>query len=165
MVQHARCFSELTAGPQYVYNVLVARRARRLLGWDTVKLEDRQRDRLKRWVEMVKRRHGELRLWADDLPACWALLHRYRIRRSTRDFIDGVVRSAVENPEGFGADPSVHEQIRLREIRLKGKRARLAYLTALENWNQRAVGGQLGYRWSIAKNYLGEIADALGADR
>jgi len=165
VVQHARCFSELTAGPQYVYNVLVARRARRLLGWDTVKLEDRQRDRLKRWVEMVKRRHGELRLWADDLPACWALLHRYRIRRSTRDFIDGVVRSAVENPEGFGADPSVHEQIRLREIRLKGKRARLAYLTALENWNQRAVGGQLGYRWSIAKNYLGEIADALGADR
>lgn len=165
VVRYARCFSELTAGPQYAYNVLVARRARQELGWDTARLEESQLGRLQRWVEMVEGRHGELRSWADDLPAFWALLHRYRIRRSTRDFIAGIVCSAVDNPEGFGEDPSVHEQIRLREIRLKGKRARLSHRAALENWNHRAVGGQFGYRWSIAKNYLGEIADALAADR
>ncbi len=161
VVRHARCFSELTAGPQYAYNVLVARRARQELGWDTVKLEESQLDRLQSWVGTVESRHGELRSWADDLPAFWAFLHRYRIRQSTRDFVAGIVRSAVDNPEGFESDPSIHEQIRLREIRLKGKRARLAHRAALENWNQTAAGGQLGYRWSIAKNYLGEISDAL----
>lgn len=165
VVRHARCFSELTAGPQYAYNVLVARRARQELGWDTLKLEESQRNRLQRWVEMVKSRNGELRSWADDLPAFWALLHRYRIRQSTRDFIAGIVRWAVDNPEGFEEDPTIHEQIRLREVRLKGKRARLAHRAALENWNRTAAGGQLGYRWSIAKNYLGELADALGRDR
>lgn len=165
VVRHARCFSELTAGPQYVYNVLVARRARQRLGWDTVKLEDSQLARLQRWVEMVQSRHGELRSWADDLPAFWATLHRYRIRRNTREFIAGIVRSAVGNPEGFGEDPTIHEQIRLREFRLKGKRARLVHLAALENWNQGGAGGQFEYRWSIAKNYLDEIADALVADR
>jgi len=146
------------------YNVLVARRARQELGWDTLKLEESQRDRLQRWVEMVKSRHGELRSWADDLPAFWELLHRYRIGQSTRDFISGIVRSAVDNPEGFGEDPTIHEQIRLREVRLKGRRARLVHRAALENWNQTAGGGQLGYRWSIAKNYLGELAEAMGRD-
>ena len=165
VVRHARCFSELTAGPQFAYNVLVARRARMELGWDTARLEKSQRDRLQRWVAMVESRHGELRSWVDDLPVFWALLHRYRIRQSTRDFISGIVRSAVDNPEGFGEDPTIHEQIRLREVRLKGKRARLVHRGALENWNQTAGGGQLGYRWSIAKNYLGELADALAADR
>ncbi|MDE0188638.1 MAG: DUF6361 family protein [bacterium] len=165
VVRHARCFSELTAGPQYAYNVLVARRARQELGWDTARLLEGQLGRLQRWVEMVQSRHGELLSWVDDLPAFWKLLDRYRIRRSTRDFIAGIVRTAVDNPEGFEQDSTVHEQIRLREIRLKGKRARLAYRAALENWNQTAAGGQLGYRWSIAKNYIGEIADALVGGR
>lgn len=48
---------------------------------------------------------------------------------------------------------------------MKGKRARLAHRAALENWNQTAAGGQFGYRWSIARNYLAEIAGALGAGR
>jgi hypothetical protein len=165
VVRHARCFSELTAGPQYAYNVLVARRARQELAWDTVKLEESQLERLQRWVGKVESRHGELRSWVDDLPAFWALLHRYRIRQGTRDFVAKIVQSAVDNPEGFDKDPFIHEQIRLREIRLKGKRARLAHRTALENWNQTAAGGQLGYRWSIAKNYLGEFAEAMAADR
>ena len=165
VVWHARCFSELTAGPQYAYNVLVARRARRELRWDTAKVEKGQRDRLQRWVEMVESRHDELRSWADALPAFWELLRSYRIRQSTRDFIAGIVRSAVDNPQGFEEDPTIHQVIRLREVRLKGKRARLAHRAALENWNQTAGGGQLGFRWSIAKNYLGEIADALAGDR
>jgi len=165
VVRHARCFSELTAGPQYAYNVLVARRARQELGWDTARLEESQSDRLQRWVVIVESRHEELRSWASNLPAFWALLHRYRIRQSTRDFVAGIVRSAVNTPQGFEEDPTIHEQIRLREVRLKGRRARLVHRSALENWNQTAAGGQLGYRWSIAKGYLGEIADALAADR
>ena len=56
VVRHARCFAELTAGPQYVYNVLVARRARCEFRWDTAKVEEGQLGRLQRWVEMVESR-------------------------------------------------------------------------------------------------------------
>ena len=163
MLRHARCFSELTAGPQYAYNVLVARRARQELGWDTDRLEESQLGRIQRWVAQVESRREELRSWVDDLPAFWALLYKYPIRQSTRDFITRIVHSAVEKPEGFEDDRNIHEQIRLREIKLKGRRARLAQRAALENWNHTAAGGQLEYRWSIAGNYLGEIAAALQA--
>ena len=110
---------------------------------------------------MVGRRHGELRSWVDDLPAFWALLYEHRIRQSTRNFITTIVNMAVDNPEGFKDDPTIHEQIRFREIQLKGKRARLGNRAALENWNGAPVGGQHEYRWSIAKGYLGDIAIAL----
>ena len=165
VLRHARCFSELTAGPQHAYNILVARQARRELGWDTAKLEEDQLGHLRRWVALVERRRSELGAWADNLPAFWALLHEYRIHSSTRDFIARIVRSAVDNPGGFDDDRDIHQQIRLREIRLKGRRARLAHRAALENWNQTASGGQFEYRWSIARGYLGEIADALRSDR
>lgn len=39
VLRHARCFSELTIGPQHTYNVLLARRAREKFGWDTSELE------------------------------------------------------------------------------------------------------------------------------
>ncbi|MDE0288032.1 MAG: DUF6361 family protein, partial [bacterium] len=167
MVRHARCFSELTAGPQYVYNLLVARRAGRELGWDTTEVEEDQLGLIRHWVKMVESRHGELRSWADDLPAFWTLLyqHKYRIRRSTRDFVSGIVRSAIDNPKGFADDPAAHAEIRRRELQLKGKRARLAYRSALENWSGAAGGGQFGYRWSIAKRYLDELESALAGDR
>lgn len=164
VLRHARCFSELTSGPQIAYNFLVARQARQNLGWDTVGLEESQLGRLQQWVEMVERRHGELKSWADDLPAFWEILHRFHIRHSTRNFITRTVRSAVDNPQGFENDPTVHEQIRLREIQLKGKRARLAHRAALENWNRSPSGGQFEYRWSVAKRYLAEIATASQAD-
>ena len=68
VLRHARCFSEVTLGPQLVYNLLLAREARDELGWDTKELEDRQRDRIKSWVELVKDRHVELCSWAANLP-------------------------------------------------------------------------------------------------
>ena len=163
VLRHARCFSELTAGPQYAYNVLVALRARQELGWDTDRLEEGQLRRLQRWVAQVESRREELRSWADDLPAFWALLSEFRIPQSTRRFVTRIVRSAADNPDGFEGDPDIHQQIRLREVQLKGRRARLAHRGALENWNQTAAGGQLEYRWSIAKRYLAEIATALQA--
>ena len=162
-LHHARCFSELTTGPQHTYNILVARRAHRELRWDTDQVEQSQLRRLQRWVALVESRREDLRSWADHLPAFWELLGRNRIGDGTRNFITTIVNMAVDNPEGFEDDPTVHEQIRLREIQLKGKRARLGNRAALENWNRSPVGGQHTYRWSIARNYLGEIATALRA--
>lgn len=163
MVRHARCFSELTAGPQYTYNILVARRARQELGWDTDQVEQSQLGHLQDWVGLVETRREELRSWADDLPAFWEILGRNRINHGTRNFITMIVEMAVDNPEGFEKDTNIHQVIRRREIRLKSNRALLGNRAALENWNRSAVGGRHTYRWSIAKRYLGEIAMALRA--
>ena len=166
VLRHARYFSELTAGPQYAYNILVARRARLDLGWATDEVEQSQLGRLHEWVELVADRREELHSWVDHLPAFWELLDRNRrspVSYGTRGFITKAVNMAVDNPEGFENEQKYHEEIRLREIQLKGKRARLANRAALENWHGSPVGGRQTYRWSIAKGYLAEIAVALEA--
>lgn len=167
VLSHARCFSELTTGPQHTYNILVARRAHRELRWDTDQVEQTQLARLNNWVELVERRREELRAWVDDLPVFWELLARNRtspVNHGTRSFIAKIVNMAVESPERFRDDGRFHEEVRLREIQLKGRRARLGNRAALENWHGSPVGGQHTYRWSVAKAYVGEIATALGPD-
>ena len=164
VVRHARCFSEVTAGPQYAYNLLVARRARRELGWDTAKVEESQLGRLRSWIELVHERHAELSCWADDLPAMWNLLGGHSIPQSTRQFIATMAAALVDDPQRIENDEGVHEQIRLREMQLKGRRARLGHRAALENWNKTPVGGQHGYRWSVVRRHLADLTTALGTD-
>ena len=160
MLRHARCFSELTLGPQLVYNLLLARRARGELGWDTDDLEADQRARLGDWSRLIEDRYDALHSWGADLPGFWHVLARYRVGVGTQHFVHEVVRRAVNDPVGFPDDPVIHTHIRDREIRLKDKRARLAQRTALENWNQEPVGGQLNYRWPVTQSYLIDFAAA-----
>jgi hypothetical protein len=160
---HAQCFSELTVGPQHVYNVLLARKARNDFGWDTSDLEAAERRRLVTWAELVASRHDELRAWVDDLQGFWALLARFdTVRERTRDFVESMVTRAVADPVGFPEQVAVQDKIRFREVQLKAKRARLAHRSALENWNQAPFGEQLNYRWPITLSYLNDIAQAMG---
>ncbi len=159
-LHHARCFSELTVGPQHVYNMLLARRAREEFGWDTHDLEADQRERLEDWSRLIDDRHYELHSWVANLPEFWRVLAGRRVGAGTQGFVYEVVRRAVTDPVGFADDPVIHTHIRDREIRLKGKRARLAHRTALEHWNQAQVGGQLNYRWPVTQSYLADIAAA-----
>ena len=166
VLRHARCFSELTTGPQYAYNILVARRAQRLLCWDTEDLITGQLGHLQSWVALVKARNVELRAWVDDLPAFWQLLRQNRrnpVNDRTQHFVTTIVKMAVNDPDGFDNHEDIHQVIRRREIRLKSNRARLGSRAALESWNGSPVGGRHTYRWSVAKGYLGEIAEALRA--
>lgn len=163
-LHHARCFSELTFGGQIVYNILLARRARDELGWDTGDLEAGQRHRLDKWSQRVGERHEILDSWVADLADFWHVLDSYNVGLSTRGFVHDIVTRAVADPDGFGDDPVTHAHICDREIRLKGKRARLGSRTALENWNQQPVGGQFNYRWSITQSYLTDIAAARSLD-
>lgn len=164
-LRHARCFSEATVGPQHVYNVLLARRARAEFGWDTDDLEARELAHLDAWVELIGAQYEELGAWAADLPALWAFLAGSgSISIATREFVESIVSRAVTDPAGFTEDPIVHARIRDREIRLKDKRARLAQRSALENWNQAPFGGQLDYRWPITRSYVADIAAGLEAD-
>ena len=159
-LRHARCFSELTLGPQLVYNVLLARRARDELGWDTNDLEADQRDRLTKWSQSIGARLDTLRGWVTDLAEFWDVLVDFRIGVGTQGFVHELVRRAVNDPVGFPDDPVIHTHIYDRETRLKGKRARLTQRSALESWNQDPVGGQFDYRWPVTQSHLADIAAA-----
>ena len=161
LLRHARCFSELTIGPQLVYNVLLARKAREEFHWETHELEERQLSQLKTWGQMIDDRYEELRSWVEDIPQFWHVVAGHGVSERTQDFFTTVVRRAVANPYDFASDSVVHGHIRERERRLKSNRARLAHRAALENWSRAAFGGQLNYRWPITKSYLADIARAL----
>ena len=163
ILHHARCFSELTVGPQHVYNILLARKAKAELGWDTDELEANELGHIDDWVELVADRYEELSAWVEDLPEFWDFLVEHNVSAPTRDFLTAMATRAITNPAGFAEDPAVHARIRDREIRLKSKRARLAHRSALENWNQGPFGGQLNYRWPITRSYLTDIAAGLRA--
>ena len=163
ILHHARCFSELTVGPQHVYNILLARKAKAELGWDTDELEANEIGHIDDWVELVADRYEELSAWVEDLPEFWDFLVEHNVSAPTRDFLTAMATRAITNPAGFAEDPAVHARIRDREIRLKSKRARLAHRSALENWNQGPFGGQLNYRWPITRSYLTDIAAGLRA--
>ena len=164
ILHHARCFSELTLGPQLVYNLLLARKAKAELSRDADELEARQRELLRAWARRIGGRHDELLSWADDLADFWIVLADQRVGAATRSFVTGIVQRAVNNPESFAEESGVHELIRQREFRLKSQRARLVNRSALENWNGQPVGGQFDYRWTTTKRYLSDIAEAVSAN-
>lgn len=162
VLRHARCFSELTVGPQHVYNILLARQARTEFGWDTDELEARELEHVDDWVELIADRYDDLRSWVDDLPGFWTFLAAFdSVSAATQEFVELMVTRAMANPAGFVDDPVVQARIRDREIRLKSKRARLAHRGALENWNQVPFGAQLTYRWQITRSYLADLAAAM----
>ncbi len=163
ILRHARNFSELTAGPQHVYNLLVARAARAELSWDTDELESNERDRIEEWTEQIAARLDDVRSWVDDLPAFWALLSEFGVNLGVQEFVNAMVGRIAADPEGFAEDSAVHRSIRDRELRLKSKRARLAHRSALEDWNGLGVGGQFDFRWGITQSYMKDIATALAA--
>lgn len=165
VLRHAQCFSELTVGPQHLYNVLLARKAKDEFGWDTGALETRELEHLETWASLVADRHAELRAWADDLGAFWAFLpDSVAVPERTKRFVETIVTRAVTEPAGFPVDATLHAQIREREIQLKTKRARLGHRSALESWNQAPFGGQLNYRWPITKGYLADLATGMEQD-
>jgi hypothetical protein len=163
VIRHARCVSELTVGPQHLYNLLLAQRATRDLQWETQPLQDRLAAEIATWTALVHERHEELAEWVRDLTPFWALVGRHdAIPPQTQQFVTTMVQRAVVDPAAFIEDAEVRGLIRDREIHLKGNRARLATRTALENWNGQPFGAQLIYRWPTARSYLADIAAALG---
>lgn len=163
ILRHARCFSELTVGPQHVYNILLARKANEEFDLDTAAIEASELEGVEGWIELIAGRYDDLSSWAHDLGEFWSFLGEHTVGLSTKDFVGEMVSSAITNTAGFAEDPIVHQRIREREIRLKSKRARLAHKVALENWNLAPFGGQLNYRWPIASSYLADIAAGLKA--
>ena len=108
ILHHARCFSELTVGPQHLYNLLLARDAESDFKWDTGGLATREAQHLSEWAELVGG-SNELSDWVDDLPALWeALPNADEIPDRTKKFVEEIVRRAVDDPGGFASDSTLH---------------------------------------------------------
>jgi hypothetical protein len=158
----ARNISELTHGPQLVYNLLVARRAGTELGRDVADDVAYQLEELNKWADLIAARQTELVEWAKNLDALWlSLRENANIPKRASDFVAKMIHLALENPHKFAEDPRVHEEVRQRELGLKQNRSRFTNPEALKEWNTPGFGGQLSYRWRIAESYLSDIATAL----
>jgi hypothetical protein len=158
----ARNISELTHGPQLVYNLLVARRAGTELGRDVADDVAYQLKELNKWADLITARQSELVEWSKNLDALWlSLRENANIPKRASDFVAKMIQLALENPHKFAEDPRVHEEVRQREHGLKQNRSRFTNPEALKEWNTPGFGGQLSYRWRIAESYLSDIATAL----
>ncbi|MXW62599.1 MAG: hypothetical protein F4003_12575 [Acidimicrobiaceae bacterium] len=158
ILQHAQNFSEVTLGPQLVYNLLLVRRARAELDREMDELEADLSEALMIWTEWMVERLEEVRSWGAGLPEFWSLLSDYNVGPGVREFVGIMVKRIADDPEGFADDPAVEERICARELRLKSNRARLTNRSALENWNGTRVGGEFDFRWGITRSYLNDIA-------
>jgi hypothetical protein len=157
----ARNVSELTLGPQLVYNLLVARRAGTELGRDVEDDVAYQLELLNDWAEAISSRQDELVEWANQLNVLWIELNtNANIPKRASDFVEKMIHLALENPHKFAENPDVQKLVRERELGLKQKRSRFTNPEALKEWKSPGFGGQLNYRWRIAESYLSDIAIA-----
>lgn len=159
---HAQNISELTLGPQLVYNLLVARRVGTELGRDVEEDVAHQLELLAKWADLIKSRHSELTEWANQLDKLWIKLNEgSNIPKRATEFATRMIHLALEDPYKFAEDPHVQKLVQQREIELKNNRSRFKNLEALKEWNSQGFGGQLRFRWQIAESYLSDLAIAL----
>lgn len=160
---HAEAVSEMTVGVQHLYNLLLAERAAKELGWDTTRLKEELELDIAAWAEAISDR-PDFGGWAHgELEEFWAIVQRRGpIAKPTHDFITDVVRLSASDPAGIATNERLRALVTDRECRLKGSRARLGPRAALESWDQARFGGQLEYRWPTARSYLADLAAASG---
>jgi len=154
-VRHARNFSEAMHGASLLYNLLLAERA----GED--ELMEEYRDRIGTWRTLLQTREAELEEW--DRSAFWELVlgTRARVPSPARQFISEWLRIALASAGNVADAEPARQLIRERELRLKGKQARLFNQDALDRWNGYAGVRQLEFRWSNAVRILEDIRAGL----
>ncbi len=162
----ARNVSELTLGPQLVYNLLIARRAGTELGRDVEDDVAYQLERLNDWAETISSRQDELVEWATQLNDLWlGLSTNANIPKRASDFVATMIHLASRDPHEFAENPHVQNLVRQREFDLKNNRSRFKNLEALKEWKSPGFGGQLSYRWRITASYLADLANARESDK
>lgn len=160
LVQHARCVSEVTDGPQLLYNLELARAAKQRLGRDTDALiEGLERD-LRAWSATMKSEARRLRRWAADLGPFWQTVGTdVVIRPTVRAMVEASVVLATERPDQVDG-PEARRWVAQQEEAVKGTRAKLRNPVALEGWNGQPLGAALDYRWRVTRRYLEDLAAA-----
>ncbi|WP_292604192.1 DUF6361 family protein [Nocardioides sp. REDSEA-S30_B4] len=150
-VDQARRLHHAWYGAPVLYNLMLAELA------DRDDLVDGFRVELETW-ESELQDSATFDGW--DRTAFWSLVREQnpRLRGATHIFVERWF-ALVESGQHGSAD--AQRLLRERELRLKGKRARLQYAQARQTWTPGAGMGRLGYRWGVAKAFLADVAEGL----
>lgn len=155
LVEQGRRFSAAMHGASLVYNLLLARAARR---------EERAEEyaaQLTDWQETAD--FETLASW--DPAELWLSLagSSHRITPSARDFVDQWL-AVVNIRKGKILDHSpAHDLVRNREARVKGRRARLRNTRLLEQWGGASSPAALDFRWGQVKVFGNDLLRGLSA--
>jgi hypothetical protein len=149
LVDHARRFHITIHGAALVYNLLLARKARR-----DEKAEQYEAD-LQRWRAELSDT-GALQRW--DRAEFWATIKRQNphLRPLTIRFVNHWL-DLVDNDADLATDTKAHTLIGRRERQIKGGRARLANQAALDRWSGGSGLTRHEFRWSVARGHLEDL--------
>ena len=170
-LEHARLFSEVIYGAPVLYNLLLARRVhagtRALERADGEEKVADYESRLAKWSRELDR--SALAAWS--VEDFWATVARSaRINHVTRAFVSAwvdLVKAGVLDVQEHGApadDSAAATLVRRREKALKGVRSRFRNEKMLAEWGGGSGMGRMNYRWPVARRFLRELGEGLGAN-
>jgi hypothetical protein len=161
LVEHARCFSEVTHGAALLYNLMLAELV------PIPESVERYRQDLRDWRALVAGRGADLRRW--DREEFWRIVEaeRHRIPVQSRLFAARWMEHAIDRVRvGSVLDTRAErELIKERERLLKRERARLFHREYLNLWGGAAGVDQLDYRWGQSQTIVNDILRGLGGTR
>jgi hypothetical protein len=143
-LEHGRNLSELVFGAVLIYNLHLAEKFAKRDDWI-----QGYRSAYMTWCGEVAERRDRYTAWSRN--DFWATVFKVnpRITSVTRGFLDTWFDLALApNPERLPELRQVRQLIADRELKLKGKLARLHNEMALKNWGGASGVGRLSYRWN-----------------
>jgi hypothetical protein len=141
---HARTLSELIYGAVLAYNLMLAEKFVQREDWIVG-----YRELYDRWCKDVEESSSAYRAWSRE--DFWATVFKKnpRITSTTRTFIDTWFDHALgTHRRKLIGKPEVRRLLEDRELRLKGRLARLNNELALKNWGGASGVGRLSFRWN-----------------
>ncbi len=157
VLRHARNCSELLHGASLLYNLMLSEKV------NNGDLTDAYRKDLAKWSRQIEASFVALVNW--DRDRLWQILAEKAspVPLPTRHFVSqwfDIVISA-ESAHQIPEDRKARDLITLREVRLKGKVARLRNPSALDRWHGASGAHQLRYRWGNAMAIGDDIHNGL----
>lgn len=154
-LEHARNFSEAMWGAALLYNLLLARK----LEWEE-RIEHYE-GLLADWRDLMTARSRDFERW--DRRRFWFLAREAnpRVPAPTVAFVDRWLDRGLADPGAVQDDAQLHKLLEDRELRLKGRRARLSNREAREDWSGASGADQLDYRWAATSLIVEDILHGL----
>ena len=159
-VEHARRFAATHHGAALLYNLMLAQK----LGNEDV--TQSYRESIDDWQEFILA-DQTLDGWdRDDFWRTVAIM-RPRLQAHTISFADQwyrIVYRCVRSGEPIAEDREARSLIEMRELQMKGGRARLKGGKALDLWQGESGTGLLEYRWRQARSHIADLNEGRGVE-
>ena len=156
---HARNFSEIIHGAALLYNLMLAKTRK------NDELITNYEGQLEIWREKIEKRWADLIGWHGRINEFWQLaaFSKARIPHGTRTFVNEWMNCVFDATDlrKIPERSDTQALIRNREYQLKGNRARLENLRALELWRGASGHIQLNYRWGSVSAIVADILHGL----